>query len=118
MLHLTNVIDRATGYVYVQPSDTLPPGTLPSSDNSRSEKPNEHALFTTAAGQLTGLRSDVHDVQERWIDARDEWDALERREWRREGEAIRDARARQEAKAKPDSTSSSVTNPSGKIRQK
>ena len=100
MLHLTNVIDRAAGYVYVQPSDIAPPGAVPSTESSRSRKPNEYALFTTAAGQFAGLRSDVRDVQERWIDAREEWDAMERREWRKEGEAIRDAKARQEAKTK------------------
>ena len=104
MLHLTNLIDRATGYVYVQPSDSGPPGTTePAADSdasARSRKPNAYALFTTAAGPLTGLRSDVRDVQERWIDAREEWDAFDRREWRREGEAIRDAKARQEAQMK------------------
>ncbi|EJD05584.1 uncharacterized protein FOMMEDRAFT_79553 [Fomitiporia mediterranea MF3/22] len=103
MLHLTHVIDRATGYVYVQPSNIAPPGTVtPVGDesNSRSQRPNEYALFSTAAGPLQGLRSDVRDVQERWIDAREEWDAFERREWRREGEAVRDAKAREEAAKK------------------
>ena len=32
------------------------------------------------------------------MDAREEWDAFERREWRREGETIRDSKAREEAK--------------------
>lgn len=98
MLHLTNVIDRATGYVYVQPSSTGPPGTVPPQNadpNSRSQRPNQFALFSTAAGPLQGLRSNVRDVQERWIDAREEWDAVERREWRKEGEAIREAKARE-----------------------
>lgn len=44
--------------------------------------------------------SDVRDVQERWIDARDEWDAFERREWRKEGETVRDQAARREAEGK------------------
>jgi GPN-loop GTPase len=104
MLHLTSAIDRATGYVYVQPSNSGPPGTVqppPNSEaSSRSRKPNEYALFTTAAGPLSGLRSHVDDVQERWIDAREDWDAFERREWRREGEAVRDAKARKDAQAK------------------
>ena len=41
MLHLTNVIDRATGYVYVQPSNTTPPGTVrPEGDaDSRAQRP-------------------------------------------------------------------------------
>ena len=100
MLHLTNVIDRATGYVYVQPSNTTPPDTVrPSGDaDSRAQRPNQYALFSTAVGPLTGIYSDVRDVQERWMDAREEWDAFERREWRREGETIRDSKAREEAK--------------------
>ncbi|KAI5121115.1 hypothetical protein M0805_002788 [Coniferiporia weirii] len=111
MLLLTRAIDRATGYVYAQPSDSAPPGTvnpvdpskpLPSDPSdpsapSRAQRPNAYALFSTAAGPLMGERSDVRDVQERWIDARNEWDAFERREWRREGETVRDARAREQA---------------------
>ena len=94
MLNLMRVIDRATGYIYVPPSDAKPPpDTIIDPNAARSEKPNTYALFTTAAGQLSGPRSDVRDVQERWIDARDEWDAFERRQWRQEGEALRDQRA-------------------------
>lgn len=109
MLNLTHAIDRATGYVYSQPSSSAPPDTVnplnpnapyPTDSNDpnapgRSQRPNQYALFSTAAGPLTGMRSDVRDVQERWIDAREEWDASERREWRREGEAIRNAKARE-----------------------
>ena len=114
MLNLTHAIDRATGYVYTQPSSSAPPGTVnpldastpypadPSDPNTpgRSQRPNQYALFSTAAGPLTGVRSDVRDVQERWIDAREEWDAFERREWRREGEAVREVKAREEAEHK------------------
>ena len=103
MLHLTNAIDRATGYVYVQPSDSAPPGaSQPAPEGTaRAKKPNEYALFTTAAGPLKGTRSDVRDVQERWIDARDEWDAYERHEWRREGEAVRNAKTADEVRTRP-----------------
>lgn len=97
MLNLTRAIDRATGYVYVQPSSSAPPGAVDASDAPRSHRPNEYALFSTAAGSLPGIRSDVQDVQERWIDAREEWDAFERREWRREGENARAEEARREA---------------------
>ena len=97
MLNLTRVIDRATGYVYVQPTSSAPPGAVDASSASRSHRPNEYALFSTAAGPLTGIRSDVQDVQERWIDAREQWDAFERREWRREGENARAEDARREA---------------------
>ena len=44
-------------------------------------------------GPCIGLRGDAREVQERWVDARDEWDADERAEWRREGEALRQAAA-------------------------
>ena len=98
MLHLMRSIDRATGYVYVPPSDANPPpDTIIDPNASRSEKPNMYALFTTAAGELSGPRSDVRDVQERWIDAKDEWDAFERKQWRQEGEAVRDQRAQAES---------------------
>jgi len=97
MLHLTHAIDRATGYVYVPPSSGIPPGAINPLDASRSQRPNEYALFSTAAGQISGPMSDVRDVQERWIDAKDDYDAFERREWRKEGEVVRDQRARQEA---------------------
>ncbi|KAL5521719.1 hypothetical protein ACEPAF_2467 [Sanghuangporus sanghuang] len=130
MLHLTNVIDRATGYVYVPPTNHAPEGAVtPGPDqSSRSHRPNVQALFSTAAGPLKGLRSDVRDVQERWIDAREEWDAFERREWRREGEMVRDAKAREEAarkeaeqKAKPgssDQKSNSTTDEGGTVKSR
>ena len=34
------------------------------------------------------------DVQERWVDAGEEWDAFEKVQWRKEGEAVRDEAAR------------------------
>ena len=91
MLNLTRAIDRATGYVFVPP---------PQSSESESEsdpapgsaRPNAHALLSSAMGpRVVGLRSEVRDVQERWVDAREEWDAYERAQWRREGEALRRA---------------------------
>lgn len=134
MLNLTHAIDRATGYVYSQPSSTAPPGTVNPLDTStpyptdasdpnapgRSQRPNQYALFTSAAGPVKGVRSDVRDVQERWIDSREEWDAFERREWRREGEALRDAKAREEAagkKAEPKETETSG-NTKGRIKSR
>ena len=39
----------------------------------------------------------MRDVQERWIDAKEEWDAFEKKEWRKEGEAVRDQVARDQA---------------------
>jgi GPN-loop GTPase len=92
MLHLTRVIDRATGYVYVPPVDAQQPeGTIKDVDAPSSVRPNMFGLMSSAAGPITGKRSDVRDVQERWIDAKEEWDEFERAEWRREGEFIRRA---------------------------
>jgi GPN-loop GTPase len=94
MLNLTRVIDRANGYVFLPPETTsAPPGTVaPSEDTPMSQRPNTYALFTTAAGDVKSMRSDIRDVQERWIDARDEWDAYERAQWRREGEVVKEER--------------------------
>lgn len=105
MLNLTRVIDRATGYVYVPPESTkTPPEVVESPDAPTTQRPNAYALFSTAAGQIKGKYTDVRDVQERWIDAKDEWDAFERREWRTEGERIRDESLKKEAKTKKTNT--------------
>ncbi|KAF8588192.1 cytoplasmic protein [Ramaria rubella] len=89
MLHLSRVIDRATGSVFVPAMGTpAPQGTLNPSNAPPSQRPNTYALFSSAAGQMKGTGSDVRDVQERWIDAREEWDAFEKMQWRKEGEII------------------------------
>ncbi|KAJ1301489.1 hypothetical protein OPQ81_008746 [Rhizoctonia solani] len=79
MLHLMRTIDRVLGYVFVQApqSDTMAEanGTL---------RPNQDALFTSAMGAIPG--HSIQDIQERWIDNREEYDAWESREWRKEGE--------------------------------
>ena len=94
MINLTRVIDRATGYIYVPPlSSKAPPGTTNDTAAPPSVRANTYALFSSAAGEMKGLRSDVRDVQERWLDAKEEWDAFERREWRKEGEAVARERA-------------------------
>ncbi|KAG6820210.1 hypothetical protein H0H93_003864 [Arthromyces matolae] len=105
MLHLTRAIDRATGYVFVPPRESAaPPGTVDMANEADSSRPNTFALFSTAAGPLKGDRSDIRDVQERWIDAKDEWDAYEKRQWRKEGELAREeaARARTIRERNPD----------------
>jgi GPN-loop GTPase len=93
MLNLTRAIDRATGYVFVPAAGTataqLPEGAVHDPSAASSAQPNVHALLSSAMGpRVVGLRSDVRDVQERWVDAREEWDAHERALWRREGEAL------------------------------
>ncbi|KAF8886802.1 hypothetical protein BD779DRAFT_1441460 [Infundibulicybe gibba] len=95
MLHLTRAIDRATGYIFVPPvNSAAPPGTVDESAAPPTARPNTYSLFSSAAGALKGPGSDVRDIQERWIDAREEWDAFEKVQWRREGELVRDATAR------------------------
>ncbi|KAI6113786.1 hypothetical protein EDD16DRAFT_1483821 [Pisolithus croceorrhizus] len=96
MLHLSRAIDRATGYIFVPPKGApAPEGTIDSSADPASTRPNAFALFSTAAGSLPG---DVRDVQERWIDAREAYDAYEKREWMREGEIVREQAAAGKAK--------------------
>ena len=90
MLNLMRAVDRATGYVFIPTSDSkIPEGVVQDSNVPASQRPNSYALFSTAAGPLMGTRSDVRDVQERWIDSRKEWDAFEKLQWRREGEFVR-----------------------------
>ncbi|EJF56546.1 cytoplasmic protein [Dichomitus squalens LYAD-421 SS1] len=98
MLHLTRIIDKATGCVFVPPPTVgQPPDTIDASSKPASERPNTYALMTAAAGPIRGPRADVRDVQERWIDARDEWDAWERKQWRREGELVQEEEARRKS---------------------
>ncbi|KAJ7641328.1 hypothetical protein FB45DRAFT_1022086 [Roridomyces roridus] len=95
MLHLTRAIDRATGYIFVPAAGSnAPPGTVDPGDGSAAARPNAYGLFSSAVGPMQGPADDIRDVQERWVDAREEWDAYEKTQWRREGEAVRDEIAR------------------------
>ncbi|KAJ7056877.1 hypothetical protein C8F01DRAFT_1152557 [Mycena amicta] len=96
MLRLTRAIDRATGYVFVPgPDAKMPEGTVDTSGASGSARPNAFGLFTSAIGEIRGgPANDVRDVQERWIDAKEQWDAYEKVQWRKEGETVRDEAAR------------------------
>jgi len=95
MLNLTRAIDRASGYVFVPPAASkAPEGTIDDTTAPPSSRPNMYSLFSTAAGAMKGVRSDVRDVQERWIDSREEWDSFEKMEWRKEGELVREEAAR------------------------
>jgi hypothetical protein len=95
MLNLMRAIDRATGYVFIPPTGSeVPPGTIDERTAPTSSRPNTYALFSSAASTLKGTRTDVRDVQERWIDARTEWDSFEKNEWRKEGELFREDAAR------------------------
>lgn len=99
MINLTRAIDRATGYVFVPPpSSKAPPGTIDSSNAPPAARPNTYALFSSAAGEMRGPGSDIRDVQERWVDHKEEWDAFEKVQWRKEGELVRDEVARERAR--------------------
>ena len=101
MLHLTHIIDKATGCIFVPPASVgQPPDTVDASDKPSSDRPNTYALMTSASGPMHGPRSDVRDVQERWIDAREEYDAFEKAQWRREGQLVQEEAARQKSKSK------------------
>ena len=79
MLHLTRAIDRATGYVFVPPAGSdRPPDTIDQSNAAAAVRPNTYALFSSAIGEMKGPASDIRDVQERWVDAKDQWDAYEK----------------------------------------
>ncbi|KAI0341418.1 hypothetical protein BDW22DRAFT_1332380 [Trametopsis cervina] len=92
MLHLTRAIDKATGCVFVPPPTAkVPEGAIDPTDVPSSQRPNEYGLLSSAMAPLQGPRSDPRDVQERWIDARDEWDAWEKAQWRREGLLVQEA---------------------------
>lgn len=94
MLRLSRAIDRATGYVFVPaappPNVSAPPNaSTPTSPSApMSVRPNDYALFSTAVGPLPG--HGAQDIQERWVDAKEAYDAFERRAWRQEGESLRE----------------------------
>lgn len=86
MLNLTRAIDKATGCVFVPPPDSgVPDGAIKNTDAPPTQRPNAYSLMSSAMGPAKGPRSDVRDVQERWVDARDEYDEWEKVQWRREG---------------------------------
>lgn len=72
MMHLLQVIDRAGGYAF-----------------GGAEGANDTVWQVAMRENVTTM--DVKDVQERWIDAKDEYDELERKQWAEE------ARIRNEA---------------------
>ena len=99
MLRLQRVLDKATGYVYVEKkegqggegSSSLRQGRLPSEDNAahdsspgdatrRGTAASAGALFTVAdRGAPLGWGS-AADVQERWVDHREDWRDFEIKE--------------------------------------
>lgn len=77
-------VDRATGCVFIPPNQTADPSNSNITEVPKTQRPNIFSLFTSAAGPIGGIRSDVRDVQERWLDAKDEWDVYENEQRRKE----------------------------------
>jgi hypothetical protein len=86
MLKLVRLIDKVTGYIFI-PS---------SSGGSSTTTPNTDALFSSAMGALPPDLGSIADVQERWVDHRQDWDEWEREEWKKEGEERRRLKVEQE----------------------
>ncbi|KAF3490856.1 Atpbd1b protein [Arthroderma uncinatum] len=72
MMSLLHAIDRAGGYAF-----------------GSAEGAND-TVWQVAVREGMGVM-DVKDVQERWIDAKDEWDEKERRDWEAEAKAREEA---------------------------
>lgn len=89
MLRLMRIIDRATGCIYVPAASApAPPDADDASHLPSTKRPNIYSLLSSAAGQIGGVRSDVRDVQERWLDAKDEWDEYELEQRKREHQGL------------------------------
>lgn len=85
MLKLVRLIDKVTGYIFI-----------PSSSGGSTTIPNTDALFSSAMGALPPDLGSIADVQERWVDHRQDWDEWEREEWKKEGEERRRLNVEQE----------------------
>jgi GPN-loop GTPase len=67
MMHLLRVIDRAGGYVF-----------------GGAEGANDTVWQVAMRNESSMM--DVHDIQERWVDAKDAYDAAEQKEWEEQQE--------------------------------
>jgi hypothetical protein len=92
MLRLMRIVDRATGCIFVAPSTVAATTQAQSEEGERlpaTQRPNVYSLFTSAAGAIGGVRGDVRDVQERWLEAKDEWDKHELEQRKKEAAALK-----------------------------
>lgn len=74
MATLLRAIDRASGYVFAGARGT---------DESGRTLDNEASIWAQVMSENYG-RMDVRDVQERWIERKDEYDELEKKQWEEE----------------------------------
>ncbi|KAI9809209.1 MAG: hypothetical protein M1825_002500 [Sarcosagium campestre] len=89
MMKLLQSIDRAGGYVF-----------------GGAEGANESVWQVAMREGMTTM--DVKDVQERWLDAKDEYDEKERREWEEEAQALQANRAKTEDPQSKDDDDTSI----------
>ena len=68
MMSLLQTIDRASGYAFGGPAGA------------------NDTVWQVAVREGLG-KMDVRDVQERWLDAKDEWDEKERKDWEEEAKS-------------------------------
>lgn len=84
MLRLQRVLDKATGYVYVEKQvkgkeEEMPSDVKLNGNNAskRGTAASAGALFTVADRGVPLGWGSAADVQERWIDHRDDWENFE-----------------------------------------
>ena len=95
MMHLLQVIDRAGGYAF-----------------GGAEGANDTVWQVAMREGVTTM--DVKDVQERWLDAKEEYDEKERREWAEQAKIRDDAeRAKQDEYAEDDADMEDMPLPVG-----
>lgn len=75
MASLLKAIDRASGYVFA--------GARATDEEGRTLVDEASVWAQAMSEQWTG-KMDVRDVQERWVDRREEFDELERKQWEEE----------------------------------
>ncbi|KAK0274405.1 hypothetical protein LTR35_011559 [Friedmanniomyces endolithicus] len=75
MSGLLQAIDRASGYVFL--------GARATDDSGRTVE-DEASVWAQAMSEQWGGKMDVMDVQERWIDRKEEGDEVERKQWEEE----------------------------------
>ena len=71
-MKLLRVLDKVTGHVFIPESSTGPPGM--------------RDMLSDAMEMRDLDLGDVDDVQDRWVDRRDEYDEMETDAWQGEGE--------------------------------
>ena len=75
MASLLKAIDRASGYVFA--------GARATDEQGRTLS-DEASIWAQAMGEQWAGKIDVRDVQERWIERKEEFDELERKAWEEE----------------------------------